>query len=328
MTIRLPLRSPAPRPAGLLPLAAALLAGCAAGAAARPAAGPAPGPAIAFVEGPPPDQNDAPQGPCLANLPDSLLTVLDTVYLHAFLVDTGARTLLVQADLLAQRTAYRLRRLLGGRLDSLPSGEPVVTWRSRIGGNLAVRARRDGNATWHELLPMPFPDTVPTRLLARALDSVVANREMVAWPHEAPRESLEMRLALARSAAPSYTRAIGAGFPVFTLRFPAEAHPELLAHPPVHYPPELRDADIEGHVVLRATINARGRPEPASIRYVWPENRPKPSGQALVVYLTFAEAARDVLSESHYLPASLGGCPVSASVDVTFDFGVAAGVRP
>jgi hypothetical protein len=321
MMTRARLRSPAPLGA-LWPLTCALLATCTPN---PPGAGPAVVPAVQFVEGPAPEPIGAPEGRCFATLPDSLLTVRDTVYLHALILDPTARALLVQADLLAQRVAYRLRRLLGGRLDSLPAGEPAVTWRTAIGGNLRVKAQRDGGATWQELLPMPFPDTVGTRLLARAVDSVVAHGEMVAWPPEVKRDFVEIRLALTHSAEPSFAQAIGAGFPAFLLRRPAEERPQLLAHPPVHYPEEMRQAGIEGHLVVRVIIDAQGRPEPGSIQFVWPEGRPRPSGRELAEYLEFAEVSRDVVLGSRYEPGRLGGCPLRTRVEIPLNYTVVRG---
>ena len=300
-----------------LPAAACLwLAACAARGPAAPvvaASGPAPAAAA-----PVPAPAAVPR--CDPTYPDSVLTVRDTIYLHGFLLDTTARGLLPQVDLVAQRVAYRLRLLLGGRTDSLPAGEPLVTWRSDIGGNLEVKAHGDGRATRLELLPMPLMDTVPTRLMARALDSVLARGEMVTWSREAPRDSVEMRFVLAHTPEPSYPRAIGSGFPVFTLRLPALTPVELVAHPVLRYPEGQRDAGIGGHVLLRVTIDSLGRPVPASIHDIYPADRPRPEGKELDDYLAFSDAAHEMLIAARYRPARLGGCPVSSTIDVPFDF--------
>ena len=289
----------------------ALLAACAAASPAPRLAAPSPQ-ALA---------TPAPAGPpCGEAIPESLLTVTDTVWVHAFLVDTTARGMLPEADLLAQRVAYRLRRLLGGWLDSLPRGEPRLTWRNRLGGNVEVKARRDGQATWQELMPMPLPDPAPTKLVADALDSLRADHEMVTWAAEAPRESVEIRLALAHTGEPSFERAIGVGFPAFTLRRPAESDPILLSHPPIHYPETQRSWGVEGHVVLRVTIDSLGMVVPTSIENVWPD--PRPTGQALANYLAFSDAAHEVLIGSRYLAARLGGCPVAKTMVQPFNFWV------
>ncbi len=47
-----------------------------------------------------------------------------------------------------------------------------------------------------------------------------------------------------------------------------EERPELLSAPPPVYPPLLRQAGIQGRVILRAVIDTTGRVEPASIRVI------------------------------------------------------------
>lgn len=290
--------------------ACALLAACAAVSPGPREAAPAP-PRVAAA---------APTRPCPDVLPESLLTVVDTVWVHAFLVDTTARGMMPEADLLAQRVAYRLRRALGGGPDSLPRGEPRLTWRSRLGGNVVVKARRDGQATWTELMPMPLPDPAPTRLVAAALDALAAAHEMVTWSAEAPRDSIEIRLALAHTGEPSFERAIGVGFPAFTLHRPAETPPQLASHVTPRYPTAQRDNGTDGHVVLRATIDSLGTPEPLSIQNVWPD--PRPTGRDLDDYLAFSDAAHQALAGARFLPGRVGGCPVAASVTVPFNFSV------
>jgi len=317
-----------PLPAALGAGACALLAACAVPARSAPVpAGPTG--AGAFLPAAPgePAAIDAEGGSCLTTLPDSLLTVRDTVFLHSFLVDTTARALLPEADLLAQRTAHRLRLLLGGRLDSLPSGAPAVTWRTVIGGNLEIRARRDGNATWQELPPRPIPDTVLTRLLARAVDSVVRHREMITWTVEAARDSVEMRLALAHTAEPAYARAIGAGFPVFALRRPVSTRALVVSLPRVRYPTGLHTPGAEDRVTLQVTIDTLGAPEPASIHELWPEDRPRLAGDTPADHLLFGDAGYEALIRTRFLPARIGGCPVRATQNATFTFTVVRGVR-
>src|SRR5205823_4375738 len=47
-----------------------------------------------------------------------------------------------------------------------------------------------------------------------------------------------------------------------------EERPELLSAPPPVYPPLLRQAGIQGRVVLRAIVDTTGRVEPTSVRIV------------------------------------------------------------
>jgi periplasmic protein TonB len=47
-----------------------------------------------------------------------------------------------------------------------------------------------------------------------------------------------------------------------------QERPELLAGPPPAYPPALREAGVEGDVVIQVVVDTLGRPEPASARIV------------------------------------------------------------
>jgi hypothetical protein len=266
--------------------------------------------------------SDTPQRPCTETIPDKLLTDSQTVYLHAFLLDTSARTLMPQADLLAQRVAHRLRLSLGGRADSVPWGGPVITWRNNIRGNLAVIIHRDGRLTWQELLPMPIPDTLPTSLVARALDAVIEHGEAVAWTSEAVRDSLVVRLALDDAAEAVYATAVGLGFPVFKLRRPVMTMPELVSHPPLRYPTDLREANMTGSVVMEAMVDTTGRPEPATIHDLWPAGRRPPEGEQLFAYRAFAEAAAEAIAAARFLPGRIGGCAVRTRVQVPVNFGI------
>jgi hypothetical protein len=284
------------------------------------------GPALQVAIPAPPKVATAPPGPrrdCAATIPDSLMRDSQVVYLHAFLIDTGARALIPQADLLAQRVANRLRLLLGGRSDSLPWGEPVITWRNDIGGNVAAILHRNGSLTWQELLPMPIPDTLPTRLVARALAAVVAHGEAVAWTSETQRDSVAIWLAFDDKAEGSYGTAVGFGFPVFALRRPTETRPQVISHGPIRYPEDLKRAGVSGHVIIEAIVDTTGRAERGSLRDLYPAARAPLTGWQLTAYREFVEAAIETVRYSRFAPGTIGGCAVRARVQVPMNFGIA-----
>jgi protein TonB len=71
--------------------------------------------------------------------------------------------------------------------------------------------------------------------------------------------------------------------------------PLLLSSPPLRYPPLLRDAGIEGEVVIEVVVGADGRPELETLRIVSSTNR------------GFEAAARAALASSVYRPGKMRG---------------------
>lgn len=304
----------------LLPLA--VLDACAPGRPPRTGPAPASRPAAARDTSSLTGQHPYASDSCVARLPASVLTRRDTIYLHAFILDTAERFMLPQADLLAQRVAGRLLALLRGRRDSLPTGEPLIGWRNDIGGNVAVTAHRDGRATWEELLPPPYTDTDAVHTVARALALAPGDGGLLTWSREAGRDSLAIRLALDTHVEPHYDRGIGLGFPVFAQRVPEGSRPELLTHPPLQYPGWLRDMGVMGHVIIEAIIDTEGRAEPGSVRDLWPAGYPRLEGRLEEEYEAFVRAARVTVLGSRFAPGRLGSCPVRVRVEIPFNFAI------
>jgi TonB family protein len=93
----------------------------------------------------------------------------------------------------------------------------------------------------------------------------------------------------------------------------SEERPELLAGPLPTYPDLLRQAGIEGRVVLEAVIDSTGRVKAASISVVLATN---PS---------FVEPARQALRATLFRPARVNGRAVSMLVRVPFAFSIRGG---
>jgi len=87
-----------------------------------------------------------------------------------------------------------------------------------------------------------------------------------------------------------------------------EEKPALLSGPPPLYPNLLRQAGIQGRVVLRAIIDTTGRAEPSSVTVV---KSPNPG---------FDEPTRQWALKALFRPARLHGRAVRAYVNLPFDY--------
>lgn len=76
------------------------------------------------------------------------------------------------------------------------------------------------------------------------------------------------------------------------------------------YPPTLRAASLEGMVVAHFVVDTTGRAEPRSITF------------AAATHPLFAEAVRQTLLRSRYLPAMIGDRPVRQLVEQRFTFAI------
>ena len=95
---------------------------------------------------------------------------------------------------------------------------------------------------------------------------------------------------------------------VYTDRLVEKAATPRRGNPAPVYPAALRAAQIEGTVLARFVVDTTGRAEPASIEF--PET----------THAQFAEAVRQSLLRSRYLPAMLQGSPVRQLVEQRFAF--------
>ena len=87
-----------------------------------------------------------------------------------------------------------------------------------------------------------------------------------------------------------------------------EQRPALLTAPHPYYPNPLRQAGIQGRVVLRAIVDTTGRAEPNSIEVVSSPN------------LGFDAAARDWVRQARFRPARSDGQAVRAHVTIPLQY--------
>jgi len=88
----------------------------------------------------------------------------------------------------------------------------------------------------------------------------------------------------------------------------ADEAPRLLDHPPLRYPEVMRQAGVEGRVVIEAVLDTTGRVERGSLRTI------------IGVHDLFDDAARDVVAASRYQPARHGGRAVRVRIQVPVAF--------
>jgi len=86
--------------------------------------------------------------------------------------------------------------------------------------------------------------------------------------------------------------------------------PIRLSGPPVLYPPLLKDAQIEGYVIVEVVIGVDGHPEPDSFRIIESSNR------------AFERSARNAVLGSVYRPGRMRGQPVRVLVRQPIQFNI------
>jgi len=92
--------------------------------------------------------------------------------------------------------------------------------------------------------------------------------------------------------------------------------PEVLTGPIPTYPDLLRQACIQGRVMLEAVVDTSGRVSPDSILVVFASNP------------AFVAPARQALVASLFRPAMVGGRPMRMRVRVPYEFTIRSGTRP
>ena len=89
-----------------------------------------------------------------------------------------------------------------------------------------------------------------------------------------------------------------------------EELPRQVSGPSLRYPEMLRQAGVEGQVVLDFVIDTTGHVEPASVRII------------STAHSLFDSAARDVILGSVYTPARVQGAPVRVRVQQSLLFSI------
>jgi len=86
--------------------------------------------------------------------------------------------------------------------------------------------------------------------------------------------------------------------------------PERVSSPPLDYPDLLRQAGIEGNVVVEVIIDTTGHAEPSSLRIIQSTNK------------AFELSAREAVLKSLYRPGRVRGQAVRVLVQVPIAFNI------
>ena len=78
--------------------------------------------------------------------------------------------------------------------------------------------------------------------------------------------------------------------------------PVVLSHPPLQYPPLLKDAGIEGKVVYEFVVGVNGHPEADSFKLISSDQK------------AFDRPAKDLIMGSVFRPGRMRGQPVRVLV--------------
>lgn len=245
------------------------------------------------------------------------------VYLQAIVRDSAARAFAPEADLIAQSVADAARVLLGATEDSLPPGEPTITWRTRL-HPLTVIAWRDGRLTPVRDTTLAPADTITTALLTRALHAAFPTTGGLVWPAGVTADSIVVHLGW----VPSEVEANGhvaypimhLGFPVFSLAMLHEDPVRKKHLPTPRYPEKNEAAGVIGWVLMQFVVDTTGTVDPATVRDLWDHDRPRLTGSEAEYYTRFVDAARQSLLAARFEPAVLGGCKVRQLVQMPFGY--------
>ena len=254
----------------------------------------------------------------------------ELVFLQATMPAHTDSAFILQANLMAQEVATEVRALLGAHGADVPIADSIMAWYA-VPSFLTVIAHADGHVT-HQIRSTPW-DTSAAALLARAFDAARAHElALMIWPEHAPSDSVIVRLSLRTAGVtgkiPQVAAAGEAGmrFTVFTLlqpeTFPAVPMPN---QPPARYPTENESSRVGGFVLMQLVVDTSGRAVPASIRDLWPANRPRLRGYEAQEYNAFVRSTTYWLEEIRFRPARIGTCRVRQLVQQPLEFKV---VRP
>jgi TonB family protein len=126
-------------------------------------------------------------------------------------------------------------------------------------------------------------------------------------------DSVEMRLVVRYAdkrtslSIPLFRVALPRTYLEFEVEKPALAKP---GSPAPRYPTELREARIEGEVLVQFVVDTMGLADMRTLRLLGPPR----------VYREFVHAVFDVLPRMRFTPAELRGCKVKQLVQLPFAF--------
>lgn len=267
---------------------------------------------------------------CLASISDSALRRV-VVFVQAELIDSTDRPILPAIDLLTQEVADSVRASLGTARDSLPNGEPEVTWRG-LDARLLVVARRDGRITSKLPTSEPSPsgdgeraDTAAAHVLAQALATIAGgDGYFMIWPDGFEPDSVAFHLVthypFVNSRGTVTSLRVRQAFPLFSVGMPPLDPVVTRQRPKVRYPRSLQMRGVIGNLLMSFIVDTTGRADMTTMKDIWPSSQPRLTGELGEYYESFWREVVRAIANTSFEPARVGGCKVKQLVQMPFGF--------
>ncbi|MGI8508058.1 MAG: hypothetical protein ACR2MQ_01895 [Gemmatimonadaceae bacterium] len=244
------------------------------------------------------------------------------VYVSPKLADSAQSAFTASADNFTQLVIDRARLLLGAKSDTLPMGEPMVTWRGL--GGVSLTAHRDGRIDVQP--PSHPPGSAGFNLLSRAIRGVHDDGDTVSWPDSVAADSFSFSIDF---ISPSVDRAgkvsmghVRIAVPLFSVAAPWEEDAMVVREGRKSYPSVNQRERVTGNTEMQFVVDTTGRADMSTVRDVWPAATPQLTGAMHEYYIAFVQAARATIESTRYQPARIGGCAVRMLVHQPYFFGL------
>ena len=261
---------------------------------------------------------------CFASIPASAFKRVP-VFLEATQQDSASRAILPNADFFTQAVAFRIRELLGAKDSKLVEADSAINW-GTLWGEVVVTVKKDAPIAWSVQAWSGRADSSERsslRVLKRAIADVVTNGESVILP-DGMGDSASFGMSFVHPRVTKEGKIIPVNarqaIPVFTLLVPWDKSVELTKFPSIAYPEISRSFGAIGSVRLAFLVDKSGRPDAENAKEVWPQDKPRLTGQTLRAYEAFVRAVKRDLPTARFSPAVIGGCVVNQMVEQSFNF--------
>jgi len=245
------------------------------------------------------------------------------VYIRAEIKEPADSGIAQMADIFAQSVSLRMRTLLNAKGDTLPPGEPLITWR-KIEPHIPLGVTIYRNSAPVFQLLSPSTDSVAAAILLTAARKAVDEGEGPFSPEGTAGDSLKFRLGFALTD-PGKLNLDDTGriaLPVFSVFFPPQVSARLKHKSLPTYPPSERRAGITAVIIMDFLVDSTGHAIPGSMKEVWSPTKKRPTGQMLAAYNDFLDSVTRWLPKAEFEPARIGGCKVTQLVREPFTFSI------
>ncbi|MBI3790759.1 MAG: hypothetical protein HY275_07755 [Gemmatimonadetes bacterium] len=268
---------------------------------------------------------DAAGSACLDRIPAARLVRVPVVGVP-FVVDSAERPLAAAVALALQSAVELSRTRAGLPADSLPPGEPDLTWR-QLDHDVLLVVHRDGRLDWRTVdgsLGLLRGDAAARWFVQVIRTARAAGEMLIAWPDGLASDSAFVRIGFQRPSIDErgVTRPVRAEVPVplFSVGVPPERLVAVTRAPRPRFPTDAQARGFEADLVMQFVVDTAGRADPATARPWWPEGARRPGPQQEVVLAEFVRTVQVALDDARYEPARLGGCVVPALVQQSYFF--------